>query len=398
MFCSDSKSQPIPILSSITQLFNDLFGVGPSTNKVVLPRGCKLDDFLRTGVCKLQFSGLQTLFPNTEILIRLIARRCGSSSGTLPELYLDCVGSDCASIIQAYNYQYCTQDADCGTSGMCVLFSDYSIGGGVDPIAWLLWGATPMDKCANSDTFAFNLTQLLQILGGTGQVPAGPSPMNGICQPALVNIKNYNTWLSTLYTITSGFISIPSLSPYASLQGEPPIITATSPLPCVVSYTATQMPTITPTVTTEMPLTQTKLTSPMSSSGQTTRAGATTSGDVTRSLASSGVVPTSQASSVARTSVAPDPTNGVSSTPAGTATMNHTCAGSSAASSSESSSNIAMYICIGIGIGCIVTLLVGAIIIKARGRRVPTSKRPIIFMDQIGFENHSADTTNWGVE
>ena len=223
-------------LNSLSDAVRGWLGLG--SLQVAMPAGCRLEDFLATGVCKLQFSGLQTLFPGKDITLRVVMRRCATATAEgLPEVYVDCMGNDCSSIIQAYNYQFCLQDADCGATSVCKLFSDYSVSGGADPIAQLLWGGGASDTCATSDTFAFNITQLLARLGGTGAVPAQPSRFNGLCQPQLENLRNFKSWVAGLRTVTNGLTYIAGLDTYRFLPGEVSV-TNSSALPCALNPAA----------------------------------------------------------------------------------------------------------------------------------------------------------------
>lgn len=215
-------------------------------SRLAMPAGCQLQDFLATGVCTLQVQ-LGSLFGGKDVALRLVARRCGGSAAAVPEVYVDCVGADCGSVVQAYNYQLCMQDSDCGSGSVCRLFADYAVAGGRDPLASLLWHANANDICANQNTFAFNLTQLLSLLGGRGAVPAGPDSRNGICQPQLEQLRNFPGWLrankyvngSTSSSGAGAWNAGTYFAPLVSFAAQPgeTLPTANSTLPCTLAPT-----------------------------------------------------------------------------------------------------------------------------------------------------------------
>ncbi len=115
----------------------------------------------------------------------------------LPEVYVDCAGTDCEAVLMPVNYRFCQSDSDCGTSGTtCRMFADYEVLGSKDPIgSWLWSGGDVVDSCSNTDEMALDVMRLLQALGGTGQVPLTASPTNGICQPVLADgVDDWGTW------------------------------------------------------------------------------------------------------------------------------------------------------------------------------------------------------------
>lgn len=229
-------------------------------SRLVLPAGCQLSDFLATGVCKLQFD-LSALFTGKNITLRLVVRRCGNSASNVPEVLVDCVGADCAGIINAYNYQLCRQDTDCtgsvgGAPQVCRVLSSYVTS---DPVGGALWNVGAADTCSNSAVFIYDGLHLLSQLGGRGAVPAGPDPQVGICQPQLEQLRNLQSWVNaqsvtrtnSAANATTGVmpvanrtsiqeVSLPSLQGYRSGSTE------SSSGPCAISLAPVSPPVLVP--------------------------------------------------------------------------------------------------------------------------------------------------------
>lgn len=64
-----------------------------------MPAGCTLADWMTSGTCRLQFSGLGALL-SRDVTLRAVITRCPAFPEGLPDVYLDCVGADCATVFQ----------------------------------------------------------------------------------------------------------------------------------------------------------------------------------------------------------------------------------------------------------------------------------------------------------
>eukprot|EP01006_Ploeotia_vitrea_P041658 TRINITY_DN66558_c9_g11_i1.p1 TRINITY_DN66558_c9_g11~~TRINITY_DN66558_c9_g11_i1.p1 ORF type:complete len:2059 (-),score=945.11 TRINITY_DN66558_c9_g11_i1:2502-8180(-) len=106
--------------------------LGSSSKKLSMPAGCRLEDFADTGRCRVQYTGVRKIFGGSKnITLRLDISPCGlpTADGTAnqksampysgPDILLDCVGTDCKALLEAYDVQYCKQDSDCPGSVKC---------------------------------------------------------------------------------------------------------------------------------------------------------------------------------------------------------------------------------------------------------------------------------------
>ena len=231
---------------TLLSLYDAIYSsMGSPTDKLVMPSSCTLANYLATGTCSMQFTGLRSLFKNRDLNVRAIVRQCpgADSLASIPEVYVDCVGADCSKVFNPFNYQYCRQDSDCANTDMtCRTLSDYKLDGDKGPIGDLLWGGgDASDTCGNLDTFNWDFLRLLNALGSNGAVPAQPTDGQGVCTPAILDVTNASSWADSAVTNTNGLITVNGLQSFVPLAGEQ-APTMTSNLPCrPVAATITPM-------------------------------------------------------------------------------------------------------------------------------------------------------------
>jgi hypothetical protein len=120
-------------------------------DRMEMPAGCTLADYLTTGECKLQWTGLGKVLSSHPVTIRATISDC---PGSYPSLYVDCVddknGDACRDLIRIYDVTTCTKDSDC-TFGECTIVGDDIAGildTPVDPVTQLMFGALGEGDCA----------------------------------------------------------------------------------------------------------------------------------------------------------------------------------------------------------------------------------------------------------
>lgn len=138
-----------PQSGSFYEIFSeDLFERSADDETLTMPSGCTLADYLTTGVCKFQYSGLKNVLASHPVTLRFTVSDC---PGSFPSVYVDCVDKDngdaCRDLVQIYDVTTCATNSDC-TYGECSLVDD--LVGEVDPIVKM---AT--DLLSNSTECAF---------------------------------------------------------------------------------------------------------------------------------------------------------------------------------------------------------------------------------------------------
>jgi len=118
-------------------------------SRLILPSTCTFETWQNTGVCSLKWTGLQDLL-NVNVTLRGKMRRCSPNTEDVPEMYLECEGSDCASFFRP---TLCNYDDECAANLVCkdltmqnLTYKDYN------PIGLLIWGVngTAGAACPNS--------------------------------------------------------------------------------------------------------------------------------------------------------------------------------------------------------------------------------------------------------
>lgn len=72
----------------------------------VMPAGCTVSDWMSTGTCRLQFTGLRAML-NKDVTLRLVITRCPAFPEGVPDVYVDCVGADCGSVFEVGSPSEC---------------------------------------------------------------------------------------------------------------------------------------------------------------------------------------------------------------------------------------------------------------------------------------------------
>jgi len=126
---------PEPSTFTYRSSFLSIFS--PATSRLILPSTCTLESWQETGVCAVKWTGLQDLL-NMDITIRGRMRKCSNSTG-IPEAYLECEGSDCASLFRPV---LCNSNSDCSTNFVCkdITAEDSLTYNNFNPLGLLLWG------------------------------------------------------------------------------------------------------------------------------------------------------------------------------------------------------------------------------------------------------------------
>jgi hypothetical protein len=120
-------------------------------DRMEMPAGCTLADYLSTGECKLQWTGLGKVLSSHPVTIRATISDC---PGSYPSLYVDCVddknGDACRDLIRIYDVTTCAKDSDCNF-GTCTLVGDDVAGileRPVDPVTKLMFDALGEGDCS----------------------------------------------------------------------------------------------------------------------------------------------------------------------------------------------------------------------------------------------------------
>jgi len=80
--------------------------------KMVLPQSCSYATWQSTGMCSLEYTGLQPIL-QVDITIRAVIQSC--SGWNAPTMTFDCYGNACPLLTSPF----CTQDSQCPTGTIC---------------------------------------------------------------------------------------------------------------------------------------------------------------------------------------------------------------------------------------------------------------------------------------
>jgi hypothetical protein len=131
----DFPWQPAFWMSIVTQLeedfdidfgLNDLWAslysdyesdqdAGENLFKLIMPEGCTYEDWIDTGVCAIEWTGLATLIEE-DVTLRLIVNQCEDKPDSALQVWFDCKGGFCDDVLRSYELEYCTQSSDCTDS------------------------------------------------------------------------------------------------------------------------------------------------------------------------------------------------------------------------------------------------------------------------------------------
>lgn len=98
-----------------------------------LPPTCSWSTLATTGYCDFEWSGFSSLLTNTDATLRFNLAQCPSAALAPWDLRVTCVGTDCASLLQPWEFNPCSQDAEC--NGRRCLTSTVD-GGSVEDELW----------------------------------------------------------------------------------------------------------------------------------------------------------------------------------------------------------------------------------------------------------------------
>jgi len=156
--------------------------------KINLPTGCRLTDWLSTGTCRVSYSNIGRLM-GVNMTLRLTLQNCANLPNAVPEIYLDCFGTDCETVLNPTNMLVpCSTDADC-LSGYTCDQTFYGIPNSFEPMDMYFIEAPQGNQCfTNASSDLFNIFNILK-----GDNPFQGN-MSGVCQfplmQKIMSIKN----------------------------------------------------------------------------------------------------------------------------------------------------------------------------------------------------------------
>jgi len=219
---------PFTTRSSWLSLFDSV------SSRITLPTTCTLATWQQTGVCALKWTGLQDLL-NVDITIRARMRRCTANPEGIPEMYIECEGTDCANLFRPI---LCTADDQCSPDLVCKdLTSDSSLTyNNYNPLGLLLWGESSnayancpyqaLETIPDTETCSTSLSSyyemlreaVLAITGSTSTVSSGFS----ICTVDYDAVKdNGADWANGLIINSGADFSVKGMEVWDDAFSEP---------------------------------------------------------------------------------------------------------------------------------------------------------------------------------
>ena len=187
-----------------------------TTFKVGLPSTCTFDSWKNTGLCALQWTGLQSLL-GVGVTIRAYAKDCGAFK--LPEFKLECIGTGCSLFTSP---QLCTTSTECVTGSICMdVYDQFYNKLGNNSTNRDIWQAfyklnmSAPDNCGTETNGRKVVRKFIQYLAG--QTPDNQDGTK-ICMVDFENrFKDFNftQWGQAQATVEGDLISLISLTPWS---------------------------------------------------------------------------------------------------------------------------------------------------------------------------------------
>jgi hypothetical protein len=167
--------------SNITAAFRDQQNL---LNRIDLPQGCRLSDWISGGKCQLMYEKIGDLI-DKDVSLRLTISNCTANAP--PAIYLDCYGADCNALVNPSNLvKYCTQDSDCLSGYQCKAY-DASDNLFRDPGFVYGYGMEVSHQCTSPAQSFVDFINIISIAKGEEGVAKLSDAKKGVCTVALVD-------------------------------------------------------------------------------------------------------------------------------------------------------------------------------------------------------------------
>jgi hypothetical protein len=186
------------------------------TTPIVMPATCTYESWKNTGLCALQWTGLQSML-KMGITLRGYAKDCGAYN--LPEVKVECIGSGCELFVKP---KLCTSTNDCPTGSQCfdvydelfVKMDENATMRDIVQAFFRLTTAVIPDQCGSEENGRKTVRDILKFIRGE---PSDGGIGTKICMANFTQLFedfNFTQWAEAQVTVDADEVTLHTILPW----------------------------------------------------------------------------------------------------------------------------------------------------------------------------------------